>query len=159
MTLGKQVRHYRTGLQLTLDQLSEMSDVDTGTISALEQRNSKRSQYAAPIAKALGLTLEQLLDESTDHLPVLKAGGTPSSSASRITAEEAAPPLYVGPAWPFTRTTPSEWQQLDEHQKTLVEIYIRGLLDAAHTPRKRNEPRAALLEQGAKVIRLSDFRR
>lgn len=41
--------------------------MDVGTISALENRDSDRSKFFPQIAKAFGLTLEQLADTSTDY--------------------------------------------------------------------------------------------
>lgn len=70
MATGKQIRHYRLKLGWTLDQLTEASGVEVGTISALEQRDSSRSKFFKDIAKAYGLTLEQLDDELTDHSPM-----------------------------------------------------------------------------------------
>lgn len=67
MALGKQIKRYREKLGLTLEDLSALSGVEVGTISALENRDSSRSKFGHPIAKALGLTMEQLLDESTLH--------------------------------------------------------------------------------------------
>lgn len=61
MSLGSQIRLHRQRLGLTLDQLSERAEVDVGTISALENRNSERSMYAAKIAAGLGMSLDQLL--------------------------------------------------------------------------------------------------
>lgn len=60
MALGAQIRKLRTARGLTLEQLSEASGVEVGTISALELRDSSRSQYASKIAKAFALTVEQL---------------------------------------------------------------------------------------------------
>lgn len=60
MALGKQIRHHRKARGLTLEQLSEASGVDVGTISALEIRDSVRSKYAIPLAAAMGLSAEQL---------------------------------------------------------------------------------------------------
>jgi len=68
MALGKQVKFYREKLDLTLEQLEEMSGVGTGTISALEVRDSVRSKFAPALAAAFGLSVEQLLDESRDWL-------------------------------------------------------------------------------------------
>lgn len=67
MALGKQIKHYREKLGWKLEQLSFLSGVEVGTISALENRDSTRSKFGPPIAKAFGLTMEQLLDESTSH--------------------------------------------------------------------------------------------
>lgn len=68
MALGNQIRHYRTSLRLTLEELADKSGVEVGTISALENRDSQRSAFTADIARALGLTIEQLLDESRDWI-------------------------------------------------------------------------------------------
>lgn len=65
MSLGKKIRHYREKQNLTLEQLSELSGVDLGTISALEVRNSSRSKYAPELAEALGIPLESLFSEKT----------------------------------------------------------------------------------------------
>ncbi len=67
MALGARIRYYRNKAGLTLDQLSELSGVEMGTISALEVRDSTRSAYARKIASALGLTVDELEDESADH--------------------------------------------------------------------------------------------
>jgi len=67
MGIGKNIRYHRdTRLGWTLEQLSVASGVDVGTISALELRDSKRSMYFAPIAKAMGLTIDQLQADPTD---------------------------------------------------------------------------------------------
>jgi len=67
MALGKQIKKYRQARGWTLEQLEEASGVPTGTINALENRDSKRSNYAQALAQALGLGLSELLDESTHH--------------------------------------------------------------------------------------------
>lgn len=66
MALGNRIRYYREKAGLTLEQLSERSGVDVGTISALENRNSSRSKFATPIARGLGMSMEMLEDESRD---------------------------------------------------------------------------------------------
>jgi len=65
MSLGSNIRRHRQGLGLTLEQLSELTGnaVDVGTISALEKRESKRSQFAPHLAKAFRISLEDLLDD------------------------------------------------------------------------------------------------
>lgn len=62
MGYGKQIRKYRTQAGLTLAELSQLADVDIGTISALEQRDSSRSQYFPQLAAALGLAFEQFVN-------------------------------------------------------------------------------------------------
>jgi transcriptional regulator with XRE-family HTH domain len=66
MATGKQIKHYREKLGWTLAVLSEVAQVDIGTISALENRDSKKSEFFPALAKAMGLTIEQLADTSTD---------------------------------------------------------------------------------------------
>ena len=66
MGLGQNIRRHRVGQGLTLEQLSERSGVDIGTISALENRDSVRSKYASAIARGLGLTVEELENGGTD---------------------------------------------------------------------------------------------
>lgn len=67
MATGKQIRHYRLKLGWKLEQLTEASGVDVGTISALEQRDSSRSKYFKDIARAFGITQEQMDDETKDY--------------------------------------------------------------------------------------------
>lgn len=63
MALGKNIKRERELKGWTLEELSDRSGVAVGTIGALEVRDSKRSQYAAQICKALGFTVEQLSQE------------------------------------------------------------------------------------------------
>lgn len=67
MATGKRIKHYRQKAGWKLADLSDACGVDVGTISALENRDSKRSENFAPIARAFGLTVEQLADEATDY--------------------------------------------------------------------------------------------
>lgn len=69
MAIGKQIRRYRDKLGWRLKDLAVRSGVDTGTINALERRNSVRSEHFQAIASAFGLTVEQMADEATEHTP------------------------------------------------------------------------------------------
>ena len=91
MPLGKRIRYYREKVKWTLEKLSERSDVEPGTISALENRDSARSQYAVAVAGAFGLTVNQLLDERTDYEVPLPAPPANDSSATRMEAREQMP--------------------------------------------------------------------
>jgi phage repressor protein C with HTH and peptisase S24 domain len=82
MALGKQIKKYRKQKGWDQKTLSFRSGVEVGTISALEVRDSAWSRHAAAIAKALGLTIEQLEDEDTDHNL-----GEPSSNAWQQSSE------------------------------------------------------------------------
>lgn len=131
MALGSQVRHYREGLRWTLEKLSEKSGVDIGTIGALEKRNSSRSQYGVKLASAFGLTVEQLLDDGTDYLAQIKAGG-PIAPTSAHHLRESAPP------WPFRNLTAADWwDTLDGDARMLVEAYARGMLDSSRARPKK----------------------
>lgn len=70
MALGKNVRAAREARGWTLAELSERSGVDVGTISALENRDSKRSQFAAPLAHALGVSVEELTGDEAAPLNI-----------------------------------------------------------------------------------------
>lgn len=133
MGLGKQIRHYRTARALTLDALAERSGVDVGTISALEMRDSQRSKFAVAIARALGLTVDQLLDESRDWIanPGVYSPTTPLAPPSAREAPPATPPHD------FRETrlpSPSEWQVLrdlevypeEERKKLMAELHAHA---------------------------------
>lgn len=60
MTTGKNIRKHREARNWTLEDLSNRSGVDVGTISALENRDSSRSKFFGAIAKGFGLTIEEL---------------------------------------------------------------------------------------------------
>lgn len=62
MALGAEVRKQRKKRGWTLEELERRSGVSRGTISALEKRDSNKSQYAQALAQAFGLTLSQLLE-------------------------------------------------------------------------------------------------
>lgn len=68
MALGENIKRQRNARGYTLEELSELSGVDVGTISALENRDSARSKYAAALARALGVSLEHLLDDGFEPM-------------------------------------------------------------------------------------------
>ncbi|SIQ00680.1 helix-turn-helix domain-containing protein [Pseudacidovorax sp. RU35E] len=145
-SLGSQIRRYRTTLGWTLEQLSELSDVDVGTISALEKRNSTRSQFGPALARAFGLTLEQLLDTEQLHLDT-KADGTYVVRAKSAGPRAAAPVSALASArgaWPFESVSEQDWRRLGERDRLLAETYVRALVDAAraHSKRQANASRA-----------------
>lgn len=133
MTLGTQLKHYRAGLGLTLEQLSQRSGVDVGTISALESRGSSRSKFAPDLARALRLSLDQFLDERYDFLPQLKIRVIPAPIGAHSGGAVAH--------WPFEDITPDQWQRLDDNERGRIEAYARGFLDAKRAARKNLPPR------------------
>ena len=59
MSLGKQIKKYRLAHGWKLEELSDRCGVEVGTISALEVRDSKRSEKAPAIAKAVAEAAEE----------------------------------------------------------------------------------------------------
>lgn len=60
MGYGKTIRELRQAKGWTLEQLEDASGVAAGTISAIENRDSSRSQYFPQLARAFGVTVEEL---------------------------------------------------------------------------------------------------
>lgn len=91
MALGSKVQHYRRKAGLTLEQLSGLSGVDVGTISALELRDSTRSKYALQLAAAFGMTVEMLQSDAEHDVVALMAGaGRPRSPSEASNVEPAS---------------------------------------------------------------------
>lgn len=134
MAIGKRIRHYRKKLGWGQKDLSDAANVDIGTISALERRDSKSSEYFLPIAKAFGLTLEQLADETTDwpiDLAQLGKGG-----ATRM--EAAEPKAAYG--WPFKDITMEQYSTLSHPQRRTIEDMILTILNAQAITEKQAQP-------------------
>lgn len=151
MALGKQIRRYREQMEWTLETLSEKSGVDVGTISAMENRDSQRSKYASALAKALGLTLDQLLDESNAYTPSFtknEVGQTAKPSGGEMLTPDMVLELvrnallgkpgvdamlhHIDHAWPFKNLTRDQWLDLTDEQKAIVESVAAGMLTAHH---------------------------
>ncbi|MDS1141739.1 helix-turn-helix transcriptional regulator [Pusillimonas sp. SM2304] len=118
MSLGKQVKYYRERLGLTLEELEDRSGVAVGTISALEVRDSSRSKYASALAKALGLTLEQLLDDSEEWVvqPEIASESQHKSIQERSMENN----------WPFRSISRERYDLLSEKQKDAIEEWVDG---------------------------------
>lgn len=115
MSIGQQIRKYRKALGLTLEQLCALSGVEPGTISALENRGSDRSVHFAAIARAMGLTIEQLTDESRTYPATPVNAVMPSTVA--LQAREPVTPY----GWPFREVKPDEWASLTRDEMDLIE--------------------------------------
>jgi len=98
MSLGHNIRRQRLLQGLTLEQLSDRSGVDVGTISALENRGRSRSKYGLAIARGLGVSFESLSEdisppgaESAETEEITIAGPAPAPDSAeypRLTAVE-----------------------------------------------------------------------
>lgn len=126
MGLGKQIRKYRERAGWTLEQLSANSEVDIGTISALEQRDSKRSQYTPQLAAAFGLTVEQLHDEAQLY-PLFGA---------RF-AREVVGIYQTAPEWPFSLSY-GRYQALPEREKGRIDGFMQAVADAYEASLKKS---------------------
>lgn len=122
MALGARVRFYREYRKWTLEDLAERSSVDVGTISALENRDSKRSNFAQPLATAFGLSIDQLIDESRNWL----ADGPGTARSNTLTAREPLSPAYI--SWPFPDIPVADWLLLSLEERAEVQGFARALL-------------------------------
>lgn len=142
MSLGKQIKKYRLAHGWTLEELSDRSDVEVGTISALEVRDSKRSEKAPAIAKALGLSLEQLLDEATDWTAVALVRALSNDVADRenMPPKVMEPPSKLAsiPYWPFSFTQEKFRRLLNRKDIKSVDDYINGLLTARENDQRKS---------------------
>lgn len=114
MSLGSQIKKYRQKFGMTLEQLEEASGVQIGTLGALEARNSTKSMYAMDIAKGLGLTLEQLLDETREYEryeTTTELDPKPEKPLPPIEKEFLTVPLFKRPDWNSMHNmgTPIAW--------------------------------------------------
>lgn len=145
MAIGKQIKHYREKAGWKLKELSALCDVDVGTISALEIRDSSRSEFFQGIAKAFGLTLEQLADETTDHdLSHLKTSPAASlyptgKDASLVTKSLATDQHHAPNAGPvrdiWTLEAIEILSRLDDGQKQAMVTKMREYTQYLGPPR------------------------
>lgn len=134
MALGKKIRALREDKGWTLEQLSDASGVEVGTISALEIRDSQRTKFAGALAAALGVTLDELAGDGA------------------VSVAPAAPPRRE-PVWPFTASVadfeklrPADRKALD---KTLT-AFIAGAL-ARYELEEMKRDRAAIQSNEPRV--------
>lgn len=128
MGIGKQIRKYREKTGWTLEKLSEASGVEPGTISALENRDSSRSKYFPALARALGLTLEQLADESSQYdLVAFNKDGV----ATILEVKKTRAPY----GWPFKELTPIQWSLLSPEEKHHIEAGALIIIKAREDPK------------------------
>jgi len=132
MALGKSIKLLRTSLGYTLDDLSDRCNVDRGTISALENRDSQRSQYAAAIAnKGFGLSME-VLQEIQDAVAADSIARAIQSGKIRLPASIAETIATQAPN--LARLTPPPDPLLAElltHARRLSPIGLARLVERA----------------------------
>lgn len=151
MALGKQIKKYRLAHGWTLEELSDRCDVEVGTISALEVRDSKRSEKAPAIAKALGLSLEMLLDESTDWSETARAqlisdrmtygrmvpAPEHQPAAHHKAAENVSHSLHVA-FWPFSVGQERFRRLLSKEDIDSIDNFIKGIVAAREVDARKS---------------------
>lgn len=90
MGLGKKIRALREHLGLSQAELGKRAQVEQATLSAIETRDSSRSTYLVPLARALGVGLEDLRDRTVQELV---AAMSKAPDETTLTAQEPTP-LY-----------------------------------------------------------------
>lgn len=98
MGLGAKIRAIREARKWKQGYLAERAGVSQPTLSIIEKRDSNRSVYLVPLARALGLTVEELRAHTVEELLAAdmsfgKAAGQPAS----VTQEPDPLTLYGTP--------------------------------------------------------------
>lgn len=139
MAFGKILRQHREAQGLTLEQLAELSDVEVGTISALENRDSQRSKFAPQLARALGVPLEELLG----FRPTTPQSYSKGARTTRLIAQESGLPTVGG--WPLPGITPQQFYgSLSPSDRAAIVSLAKALLDRRPpAPAPADEPAPA----------------
>lgn len=132
MPLGSQIKKYRDAAGCTFAEVEAMSGVSTGNINALEKRNSNRSEHAQALARAFGLTTDQLLDESadfSDHVRVHVANWRQSKAmpGGELKASDHVA-TWANPYWPFALSQERVKAALTQDDIHLVDAYLLALV-------------------------------
>lgn len=126
----------------TLEKLEELSGVEVGTLSALENRDSKRSAHVHLIAAALGVSVEDLMGEEREiGGPVaapIRFRAIPPPEPTGLQAMEPAAPYLANP-WPFAvkidrvlRLPSYDIGRIDGYIQAIVEANENGNKSPAH---------------------------
>lgn len=158
MSLGKNLKALRAAKGWDQKTLSQKSGVGVGTISAIEVRNSVRSQFAPALAVALGVSIDQLLSDCIDTASNGGDSALPQSSAheladalekvetalEKIKATAPSNTVHIEHAWPFKGINREQWDALSPEQKQIVESVASGFLiqhaagaSASHTEKRQ----------------------
>jgi phage repressor protein C with HTH and peptisase S24 domain len=98
MALGKNIKAHRQARGWEQKTLSSLSGVEIGTISALEVRDSKRSDKAPALARAFGISTDELIT----GLPIA-AIGTDSMDVAHMRAQPKPIEMENNPDYPAVR--------------------------------------------------------
>ena len=145
MPLGSQVKKYRNATGCTYADVEAMCGVSTGNINAIEKRNSGRSEHAPALARAFGLSTDELLDEETDYSDRARAAVaqwriTRTHPTSSFKAAEPAN-SWAGSIWPFSITRERMNSTLEAGDIKLIDAFIVALIQSRETLQGKQEPR------------------
>jgi len=145
MSLGSQVKKYRTAAGCTYADIEAMSEVSTGNINALEKRSSLRSEHTQALARAFGLTIDQLLDEKTDYSEhvrrhVAQWRTTKTMPQSTPGTREPTPISYT---WPFALSPERLLSALSRDDIQRIDAYILGIVEAREAEQGKQTPLAS----------------
>lgn len=144
MSLGSQVKKYRTAAGCTYADLEAMSGVSTGNINALEKRNSNRSEHAQALARAFGLSTDQLLDETTDHADQVRshiAQWRITRAHPQAAPRVSEPPSVWGAYWPFSVTQARAKATLTPDDLQRIDAYILAVIEAREQQQAKDHRR------------------
>jgi len=138
MSIGEQIKKYRDASGLKQVALEELSGVSGGTISAMEKRGSLSSRFLPQLAKAFGLTVDQLMDEATDYADHVRAFVAKQLQQRRslgpvaTVVSEQDPAPWARPsasAWPFSVSRERVAASLHPQDIARVDAYILALVE------------------------------
>jgi hypothetical protein len=138
MSLGTQLARYRAVAGQSYPQLADRSGVAVGTINALEKRGSESSKYWGALAGALGLTYEQLADESTDYSDVVRVymARVAAGTDGRTVMEQ--PGVWNVNRWPFTATQERMRASLTAEDWSRIDAYVLGIVQTREAEGMQN---------------------
>lgn len=84
MALGKNVKRLREAKGINQTTLAKMAGLSIGSLSALENRDSVRSEFAPQLARALGVPVEELITGETATVALTAPSAYVSASGGRV---------------------------------------------------------------------------
>lgn len=124
MGIGHKIRALREARDWTQAKLGELAGVEQATLSAIEKRDSTRSEYIAPLAGALDVPLDELIALPVEVLVSRYGTGVPPQRVSQAVDSLT---LYSAPGEMQSRllelfdelTAPQQLAVLDELKSTV----------------------------------------
>ena len=95
MGLGSKIKALRERRDWSQAFLADKAGVGRQTLHIIEQRDSARSVHFPAIARALGVTVDELAHLSVDELVVASTYQSPNPPASALATNEPAPELHL----------------------------------------------------------------